>query len=231
MKATILLVDDEQDAREPIRLVLENNYKVLCASSGAEALQILEKEEVHLIIADQRMPQMTGVELLSRVRKSYPNIVRLILTAYTDFDAMLKAINEGQVYRYIIKPWDANDMLLTIRQALEHRELLISNGHLADRLSQAKEALSQPTHELEQALVCQRTLSAVRRITQDVLDQMDNYLHEMLSLGENISDQPGAAAAMLKEKTSMLLSITSDMRDRFQQANLPPNPLSNDSNS
>jgi response regulator RpfG family c-di-GMP phosphodiesterase len=136
-KRSLLLVDDEPDSLEPIGILLEQEYHVLTAASGPEALDLLEESAVDVIIADQRMPGMTGVELLAKVRERYPEIVRLILTAYTDFDAMLKAINEGRVYRYIIKPWDPEDMMLIVRQAFDWKDLREAQGHLATQLAEA----------------------------------------------------------------------------------------------
>ena len=150
-KRSILLVDDEPDSLEPISIMLEQEYHVLTAQSGQAALDLLEGTAAEVIIADQRMPGMTGVELLAQVRERYPESVRLILTAYADFDAMLKAINEGRVYRYIIKPWDPADMMLTIRQALDWKDLREARGHLSADLAEAHQALVRRNIELEEA--------------------------------------------------------------------------------
>ncbi len=179
MDATLLLVDDESDCLEPMRVLLEDRYRVLTALCGEDALGLLEKEKIEIVIADQRMPGMTGVELLTRVRERYPECIRLILTAYSDFDAMLEAINEGRVYRYIIKPWDVEDMRVTIRQALEWRELVISKGHLAADLAEAHRTLTQRTLELERAhsaIVKQEKMAAVGRFAAEMVHEMNNCL-------------------------------------------------------
>ncbi len=162
-KRSLLLVDDEPDSLEPIGILLEQEYHVLTASSGSEALDLLEGTAAEVIIADQRMPGMTGVDLLATVRKRHPGIVRLILTAYTDFDAMLKAINEGRVYRYIIKPWDPEDMMLTIRQAFDWKDLREAQGRLAAELAEAN-TLAKSNKKLEEAratVLAQEKLAAV----------------------------------------------------------------------
>jgi len=151
MKHTLLLVDDEPDCLAPMETLLQEDYSVLAANSGAEALESLDKNSVDIVIADQRMPKMTGVELLTKVRELYPDIVRVVLTAYTDFDAMIEAINEGRVYRYIIKPWDVDDMRLVIRQALEWREMQLRTCQLAADLAEAHRDLAERHKELERA--------------------------------------------------------------------------------
>jgi signal transduction histidine kinase len=135
MKRTILLVDDELDSLEPMSFLLEEEFTMLTAESGQAALALLAREPVEVILADQRMPGMTGVELLAQARALYPEVVRLILTAYTDFGAMLEAINKGQVYRYIIKPCKSEDLLITIRQALEWKDLQVTQGVRDERLA------------------------------------------------------------------------------------------------
>ena len=102
----LLIVDDEKDILETLSLTFEQDYEVFTATSGAQALGILEREEIALIIADQRMPGMTGVEFFERTIAKHPHLIRILLTGYTDTEALIQAINAGRVYRYITKPWD-----------------------------------------------------------------------------------------------------------------------------
>ncbi len=119
----ILAVDDEQDALSVIERALEDDYEILTAGSGAEALEILRVQQVDLLLTDQRMPEMTGIELIEHARKIQPQMMRIILTGYTEPKDLIDAINRGQVYRYITKPWDLNDLLFTIRNGLETYQL------------------------------------------------------------------------------------------------------------
>ena len=160
-KRTVLIADDEPDCLAPMELLLHEQYAVLTAANGAEALELLNANRVDILIADQRMPRMTGVELLTKVRELYPDIVRVVLTAYTDFEAMIAAINEGRVYRYIIKPWDVDDMRLVIRQALDWRDLRLQTCQLAADLSEAHWELADRHKELERAYA---DLAATRQI-------------------------------------------------------------------
>ena len=230
MKATLLIVDDEPDSLEPMRLILEGHYRILTATNGDKALALLESERVEMIIADQRMPGMSGVELLTRIRETHPGIVRLILTAYTDFDAMITAINEGQVYRYIIKPWDVNDMRLTIQQALEWQELINTKGQLAADLSEAHRSLLKRTQELERAmakLVEQEKLAAVGRFAAEMVHDMNNYLQVIMAVNESLVNLNSEDLEQVKEignYASMLAEIAASIRDFALGAAMPFSP-------
>ena len=128
----ILIVDDEPFVRRALERALReiDNTEVIEAESGPKALELIEEHEVHLVISDERMPEMTGVELLKEVKRRHPDVIRIILTGYADIKAAIAAINEGEIYRYLTKPWDADDLLLTVRQALQLYDLLRTNQEL-----------------------------------------------------------------------------------------------------
>lgn len=114
---TILFVDDESNNLVSFRATFRREYTVLTASSAREGMALLRDHEVHLIITDQRMPEMTGVEFLEKIIPSYPEMIRMIITGFSDIEAVIDAINKGQVYRYINKPWDEREMRMTIENA------------------------------------------------------------------------------------------------------------------
>ncbi len=122
MQYKILIVDDEPANLRTLARLFRDTYEVLTAESGDDALALLDKHDVALLITDQRMPGMTGIELLKKTVPLRPRMVRIILTGYTDVDALVEAINCGQVYRYVAKPWDNEELRLTVRRALEHYE-------------------------------------------------------------------------------------------------------------
>ncbi len=122
MPYKILIVDDEPANLRTLARMFRDDYEVLTAASGDEALALLGQHDVALLITDQRMPGMTGIELLKKTVPLRPRMVRIILTGYTDVDALVEAINCGQVYRYVAKPWDNEDLRLTVRRGLEHFE-------------------------------------------------------------------------------------------------------------
>ncbi|MBZ0185943.1 MAG: response regulator [Candidatus Obscuribacterales bacterium] len=137
----ILVVDDEVANLSLLKRVLGRDYEVVEATNGTDALVLLEKHEVSLIITDQRMPGMTGVQLLERSLPTSPNAIRMLLTGYTDAEALIGAINEGHVYKYIPKPWDSAELKLTVKRALEAYDLKQYNDWLIVELKQAMSEL------------------------------------------------------------------------------------------
>lgn len=126
----ILIVDDEAPNLRLLQRVLGSEYEVFAVESGAHALEILMQHNISLIVSDQRMPEMTGVELLEKSIALRPYAIKILLTGYTDVQALIDAINAGKVYKYIPKPWDAEDLRLTVKRALEAYELKQSNEQL-----------------------------------------------------------------------------------------------------
>ena len=131
MERILLLVDDEPNILKALKRLLRwDGYRILSATSAEEGLNLLERHKVNVIISDQRMPQMTGVEFLSRVRERYPDTVRIILSAYSDFSVASSAINEGAIYKFFTKPWDGELMRNNVREAFHHSELNHKNEQL-----------------------------------------------------------------------------------------------------
>jgi CheY-like chemotaxis protein len=129
-KARILYVDDESDNLFAFKAVFRRHYHIQTAESGAEALALLEEQVFDLIISDQRMPQMTGVALLSEARERYPDMLRMVMTGYSDLQAVIDSINEGHVYHYIAKPWQAESLKVVLDNALEAHQLRMKNRAL-----------------------------------------------------------------------------------------------------
>ncbi|MBK7542231.1 MAG: sigma-54-dependent Fis family transcriptional regulator [Candidatus Competibacteraceae bacterium] len=137
----LLVVDDEKDILRTLTLTFEEDYEVFTARSGMEALSVLERQEIALIMADQRMPEMTGVELLQRSIRIRPHAIRIILTGYTDTVALIQAINKGHIYQYVTKPWDRQELRITVKRALDSYELCMENERLLAELQAANEQL------------------------------------------------------------------------------------------
>ncbi len=143
-KQTILCVDDEIDNVQALERIFRSKYKVLKATSGKQALEVLDQEldPVALIITDQRMPQMTGVEFLAHTIEKFPDTSRILLTGYTDIDSIVQAVNTGQIDRYLTKPWDPIDLQATVDQAVEKfvlaRELDKKNNELKNAYQELK---------------------------------------------------------------------------------------------
>lgn len=144
----ILIVDDEEHILSSLRRLLgAEDYSVLTATSGEQGLRLLEANPVGLIISDQRMPGMNGTEFLARARQLCPDAVRIMLTAYSDMEATIGAINKGEIYRFITKPWQDEELKLVVRDGLERFHLVQENRRLTAELKQWNEKLKQKVHE------------------------------------------------------------------------------------
>ncbi len=123
-KRTVLFVDDEEKILKSLkRGLLDEPYNILLATSGKEAIGILKREEVHIIVTDMRMPEMSGLELLRIVKEDYPGIVRIVLSGYTQVTTLLTAINQGEIFKFITKPWQLEEEFKpAIREAVEYYE-------------------------------------------------------------------------------------------------------------
>jgi signal transduction histidine kinase len=150
-KHCLLVVDDEPDLVHSVQDLLRFDYRVLGATRAADGLKIMEKEQVHIVMSDQRMPEMTGVEFLKRLRQSHPDVVRLLITAYADIKAVIDAINQGSVYRYIPKPFDPQELQAVLKQAGEHYDLLAERRELLAELQGKNQQLESANMELRQA--------------------------------------------------------------------------------
>ncbi len=137
----ILYVDDEQNNLTAFKATFRRDFKIFTAISAAEGVKVLDEEDIHILITDQRMPVMTGVEFLESILEKYPDMIRILLTGYTDIEAVIDAINKGQVYRYITKPWDETELRMTIKNAFEVYNLKKENKELLIKLKRANEQL------------------------------------------------------------------------------------------
>ncbi|HMG32307.1 MAG TPA: response regulator [Blastocatellia bacterium] len=140
---SILVVDDESANLRMFERLLRQRFRVLSASNGEEALSILRRERVSLLISDHRMPGMTGVELLRRSMEIDPDMIRMIVTADHGIDTFISALKEGGAIRVIPKPWDPDHLMQSVVFALEKHEVVVANRQAIDRLKQANHLLEQ----------------------------------------------------------------------------------------
>ena len=157
---SILLVDDESSIIKSLeRIFRKENYKILTASGGKEGLELLNtlEEPVSLIISDQRMPEMSGAQFLEKARKIFPDAGRYLLTGYSDMDAVVDAVNKGEIHRYLTKPWNDDELLVQVRQSLEQYELVLENRRLLELTSTQNRELNELNKNLEKK-VSERTL-------------------------------------------------------------------------
>lgn len=140
-KICILYVDDEVNNLQSFKANFRREFKVFIAESGAEGLEIFKKEDINIVLTDQRMPEMTGIEFLVEVQKINPEPIRILITGYSDINAVIDAINRGQVYRYMNKPWQNEEIIVTMKTAHEVFTLRRKNRELMDELKKANEQL------------------------------------------------------------------------------------------
>ncbi|MDO9191288.1 MAG: response regulator [Undibacterium sp.] len=189
----ILCVDDEPNILSSLRrLFRSKGYKVLTALGGQEGLSVLEAESVDLVISDMRMPVMDGAAFLAQVRARWPDTIRLLLTGYSDVQSIIDAINRGEIYRYITKPWDDNDIILVVKQALERKALEAEKKRLEELTNRQNEELKALNASLE-AKVEERT-AALRQAHDSLLhvnEKLKNSFLTSIKVFSNVIEMRG----------------------------------------
>jgi CheY-like chemotaxis protein len=169
----ILVVDDEEAILETMTFTFEGEYEVFTSSDARRALQILdEKAPIAVVLTDQRMPNMSGVELLAEVCRRHPNTVRMILTGFADLEAIIEAINDGHVYAYITKPWEPDHLKQVMKQAAERYRLTVENERLLAHLQQANVFLEAVMDELDVGAIALDAGGVVRAANRPARDYL-----------------------------------------------------------
>ncbi|MDP2226699.1 MAG: response regulator [Moraxellaceae bacterium] len=232
IKPKVLLVDDEERILRSLGLLLRMQYQVFATSDGFEALAILRREKIHVLISDQRMPVMSGSELLRQAREVSPDTVRILLTGYADADAALASVNEGEIFRYITKPWGPKELRDTIAQAAEIAVRLegatiapvvpVATGRLTCLVLDRDEATFQAVQEVIGAhhdVVWRQTVTGALQV---LASQPVAILVTELSLGD---EDLSAMIKQLKQERPELLTLiltcfkdTSRLVDLINQA-------------
>lgn len=155
-KHAILIVDDEVEVARGLRGMFRRDYDVHIAHRAVDALEILRQHDIHVLVSDQRMPDMSGTDFLAQVATEFPEVVRLMITGYADLESVIDAINRGQVYRYLSKPWDPAELACAVRQAAEQYDLVAEKTRLLRELEEANQLKSAfiavASHELNTPL-------------------------------------------------------------------------------
>jgi len=172
-RPAILFVDDEQENLNLFSNLLKRHHRVVTCRRGAEALQLLEKDRIAVMVSDQRMPDLSGIEVLTRAREISPETVRILVTAYPNLDVTIEAINQGRVRRYLEKPWEPNELRALIAQSVEHYELTRHNRKLVDALRERNMTLEEQSAKLT------RRNAELKRLDNVKTELITNVSHEL----------------------------------------------------
>lgn len=148
-KHTLLVVDDEADVVDSVHDLLRREFNVLKAKNADEGIQLMQHNEVHIIMTDQRMPKITGVELLTKIRQRYPHAVRMLFTGYSDLESIVAAINQGHVYGFVKKPWQPEELEAVVREAAAEYDRLVEQADQIHRLRDELQHLRDRVAALE----------------------------------------------------------------------------------
>jgi signal transduction histidine kinase len=199
----VLYVDDEPNNLSSFKAVFRRHYEIHVATSGDEGLEILQKIPVQLVITDQRMPKMTGVEFLEKINEQFPDVTRILLTGYSDLDAIIDAINKGKIFKYIAKPWKAEELKETIDIALEMANLKKQNKALVENLKKTNRELDlfvyRAAHDLRGPIAnllglinltkAEENLEMIRQYThlkEQTIKRLDGFIHDIVNYSTNI---------------------------------------------
>jgi len=213
-KRTLLLVDDEENILSALRRLLRRDgYEILTANGGQRGLELLAENAVDVIVSDQRMPNMTGVEFLRRVKTIHPETVRIVLSGYTELQSITDAINEGAIYKFLTKPWDDEQLRSNIEEAFRHKELADDNRRLSHDVQVANQELAHANQQLRamvdekqrQIVRDEATLDVAQEILQHVPMPIVGFDDETMIVFANL-----AAEALLGEGSPLLGSYAGE---------------------
>lgn len=209
---SVLCVDDEPSILAALRRALRApDCKVLQAGSGAEALQIMEREKIDVLLSDMRMPGMDGATLLAQARARWPQTARILLTGYSDMNATVAAINEGQIYRYIHKPWDELELRLTVRQAAEYQRLERERADLQQLTARQNEELKHLNTSLE-SRIQERTAElhqAYERLKHNYLTSI-RIFSSLMELRSSVLAGSGKRVAVLARRIAIAMGCSKE---------------------
>ncbi|WDE06117.1 hybrid sensor histidine kinase/response regulator [Thalassomonas viridans] len=215
---TILLVDDDPHILNLLDLILSQHYRVICANNGQEALNLVinhsQGQDIHLVLTDQRMPEMSGTELLEQVRGQLPKAKRILMTAYQDISVVMAAINELDVYQVILKPFEQNELLLKVRRALECFVAERQQEKLIDDLYAANQALALSQSNLHQMLQRQSNtemLASLGSLVADMSYEIDTPIGLSITTASSLEDKTQELMLRAKE-----MNLSKDFMSQYQ---------------
>ena len=228
----ILYIDDDAENLRTFKRLFRKEYDILLAESGEEGLRILQEHApIPIIITDQRMPEMTGIEFLDQSIQISPESIRMILTGFTDVQALIDAINTGRVYRYITKPWDEQELYVTLKRAIESYELKRRNLQLLEDLQRKHEELEQSYRQLQEAqeqVIQAEKMASIGRLASRIAHELRNPIqgikmglellrHEMAEAA-NREEFMNTFAMNMQHINQEILSVETIVKDLLEYA-------------
>jgi len=212
---TILYIDDESNNLKVFRAVFSEYYTVLIANSTAEAYKILTQEEISVVISDQRMPVETGLDFIKRIHTEFPDIVFMILSGYSDFDVIVDAINSGLIYRFFNKPWDEQELLIDIKNAVERYSFLKENKYLLKNLEQQNIELQILKQNLEDENLYLKDEIKTAKSFDNIISEDENFLAILQKIEHiAVSDAPVLITGETGTGKELIARAVHDVSDR-----------------
>ncbi len=181
-KQAILFVDDEEDILNSLKRALRAEpYEQYYVLSGEEALSTLSQQSIHVLVSDMRMPRMDGVMLLERVAEKYPDIIRMVISGWSDADSILDAVNTGHIYRYLVKPWDIRELKITLRQALEMYRLQAERREMIQRLKSHNLNLEKAVVQRTEQMMTMNQQASLGKYASQIVHNLNDPLGRLSS--------------------------------------------------
>ena len=219
---SILCIDDEENILQSLnRLLRMEGYTIFLANSGAQGLEILRKEKIDLILCDQKMPHLCGFEVLRIAKEECPDAIRIMLSGYSDFDSLVKTINEGEIFRYQSKPWNADDLKETIRLSLERKTRLCEIHEAVSEIKKLNTLIKDiklSYHSDQSGITIYLTVYDTNQTKEEIISTIINYISKLLgintieSVGMNNNAESNQDIAKLQIHCKEGIQIIIDVR-------------------
>ena len=214
----LLIIDDEEEMLNSLRRLFRKEYEVFIAKSADEGYKIMLENEIHVILSDQRMPGLSGSEFFDKIKRIFPDSVRLILTGYADLDAVIEAVNRGNIFRYITKPWNPLELKTIIKEAFERHWLVIDNTQLLKDLKTANEVLEEKVLERTKDLneknrMMNHFLGMAAHDLRNPLANISMVTDLLMEDKDNLSEKNYNFLNHISELSSFMINLISDMLD------------------
>lgn len=197
--STVLVIDDEVRSQESIRRTLDEEFSVLTVSSAEEGRALMERERVHVVLCDHRMPGLTGIDFLKEVRERWPDVVRMIISGYTDAEDIIAGVNDAGIYQYILKPWHPESLLLNVRAAVQLFELQQQSNRMNLELRTAQPVLQKRVAAKHEKLRTHYEFSRIVRAAASPLNEVIELAAKVAScdIAVHISGESGSGKELL----------------------------------